>query len=52
MNALLGMANNFIQSAAEGVGSRYRSFPKDDRMYYFIRHIVIVFNTNLKKTKL
>ena len=50
VNALLGMTNNFIQSAAEGLGSRYRSFPsKDDRMYYFIRHMVIVFNTNLKK---
>lgn len=36
MNALLGMANNFIQSAAEGVRSRYRSFPKDDRIYCFI----------------
>ena len=48
------MAKIFIQPAAGGAGARYRSFPfiklaKNDRMYYFIREKVIVFNTNLKK---
>lgn len=48
------MAKIFIQPAAGDAGARYRSFPfiklaKNDRMYYFIREKVIVFNTNLKK---
>ena len=48
------MAKIFIQPAAGGAGARYRSFPfiklaKNDRMYYFMREKVIVFNTNLKK---
>ena len=39
------------------MGSRYRSFPfvksvKNDRMYYFIRKKVLVFNTNVKKVSL
>ena len=39
------------------MGSRYRLFPfvklaKNDRMYYFIRKKVLVFNTNVKKVSL
>lgn len=39
------------------MGSRYRSFPfiklaKNDRMYYFIRKKVLVFNTKVKKATL
>ena len=50
------MANNFIRSGARAVGSRYRCFnflfiklAKNDRIFYFCKAKVIVFNTNLEQ---